>query len=108
MKITSNFDAKFICCVQQGTLVWRWFKINLYELLSFKDIYTLLPTSFDVKVKYCSIFEFSQRVAGWSPLLNPEGAIQIKRDDVEKNLNFHILHSIPKITLKLILGYVAP
>ena len=87
--------------------MWRWFKINLYELLSFKDIYTLLPTSFEVKVKYCSIFEFSQRVAGWSPLLNPEGAIQIKRDDVEKNLNFHILHSIPKITLKFILGYVA-
>ena len=40
--------------------------------------------------------------------LNPEGAIQIKRDDVEKNLNFHILHSMPKITLKLILGYVVP
>ena len=38
------------------TLVWRWYKINLYELSSFKDIYTLLPTRFDVKVKYCSIF----------------------------------------------------
>ena len=80
----------------------------MYELLSFKDIYTLLPTSFDVKVKYCSIFEFSQRVAGWSPLLNPEGAIQIKRDDVEKKPNCYILHSMLKITLKHILGYVAP
>ena len=40
--------------------------------------------------------------------LNPEGAILIKRDDVETNPNCYILHSMPKITLKLILGYVVP
>ena len=40
--------------------------------------------------------------------LNPEGAILIKRDVVEKNPNCYILHSMPKNTLKLILGYVVP
>ena len=40
--------------------------------------------------------------------LNLEGGIPIKRDVVEKNPNCYILHSMPKITLKLILGYVVP
>ena len=40
--------------------------------------------------------------------LNPEGAILIKCDVVEKNPNCYILHSMPKNTLKLIFGCVVP
>ena len=90
------------------TIVGRCYKINLYKLSSFKYRDSLLPTRFDLKLKYVIFLEFPKMGQGGPLCLNPEGAIPIKLDVVEKNKNCYIPHSMPKNSLKLIFGYVVP